>query len=138
MIKKSLIKSFFNNADISLEKYGIIENEKITNKEYQSYINAFGPKLIQIGLLPTLILYSKPIENNIVKKHASSKKEADPNNVLKAILFTINKSELTLEKFIDNYKVASDFDKEQHVHNIVHACIALKLILRTYNLQNYE
>ncbi len=115
---------------VLVEKYG---RERIP-AGYQGAISGFGTSLIQMGLLPTLAVYTDQDSAASIERP-----------LLLKTLFTILKSEesrfsakSSLPAQHDNLlrDVSSgNYQKELKTH-LMHAALALKLAIRTYKLVN--
>ncbi|MDF2922152.1 MAG: hypothetical protein K0R57_1066 [Paenibacillaceae bacterium] len=109
------------------------------NKVYVGYVSALGPSIIQLGLLPTLHIYSS--------KNNSS--EGDLDAIIKLILLLLKKDE--------EVSILLNFDQTSNVKNLLDsvatlvqtqrsgdyiyvtqriktAAAAIKLVLRTYKV----
>lgn len=97
-------------------------SKKITDNVYDGYIAGFGPAVITAGLLPTLSTYAGHDKRkevlNAIAKVADIENKTNGEDLLNICLIAANKPKL------NNWKI-----------KIINASVALKLMIRTYNLQ---
>lgn len=122
---------------VLIDKYGVDE----IPSGYQSAISGFGTSILQMGLLPTLAVYS-----------ASDKERAsiDRPCLLQALLYILVHTD---GKFPDPDRIpidqngkpdtkhllstvtAADFPREELKAHLMQAALAFKLAIRTYHLK---
>lgn len=121
------INKFINRADKVLkDKHTKIvdTNLVILDNAFDGHIAGFGPTVIMSGLIPTISTY------------LSSRKKTIEAIVKVAQLENMNNAQSVLSYCIENHnnKQVLNHIKEQ----LINASIALKLIIRTYNLNLEE
>lgn len=94
--------------------------------EYNGYISAFGAGIIQSGLKPTVAIY----EN----KNAETKSDKDRLTRIILKIIAPDVDEKSLLRYIINSKESEAYLKEK----IKDASIAIKLTMRTFELQKDE
>lgn len=106
-----------NNSDLVDSK-----NKKIKDNVYDGYLAGFGPAVITAGLLPTLSTYAADNKRkkvlDIIAKVANINGKDSGQSLLDFCLEPGNKSSLNIWRI-----------------KIINASVALKLMIRTYNLQ---
>lgn len=111
-------------ADVALQDTGLVKatNKKITDNVYDGYIAGFGPAVITAGLLPTLSTYAghdkRKIVLDAIAKVANIDNKTSGENLLKHCLAANNAPNLNRWR-----------------NEIIDASVALKLMIRTYNLK---
>jgi len=90
---------------------------------YNGYISSFGASIIQSGLLPTLALF----EN----ENASTKENKE--HITKLILKVLDKT--SKQKSLLHYVLEDRINQEYLKEKIVNISVAIKLSLRTFQLQ---
>ena len=125
MTNRDKINNLLKSADDAL-KLEIVVNG-IVKDGYDSAIAAFGPTVVLSGLMPAMAFYCAT--------NKTDKRKADKSLVIKAIaltLFTKYKKKDHTELFkhcLDNPK------NERLMADIVDASIALKIMVRTYKIE---
>ena len=118
-IEKMIIHAMENLDD----NHKIVKNNEIDSK-YFGYISAFGPSVIQSGLLQTIAFYCSKSED---KKHIIDLME---ETLKKAKLIETTKDLLTYVRETLNSK---EFANRSVLKNkILDSCIACKLAMKTY------
>jgi len=118
------ISKLLANADNALQETRLVnaEAKKIEDNVYDGYIAGFGPAVITAGLLPTLSTYAghdKRIKVlHAIAKVANIDNKDNAEELLKHCLIAAHAPKL------NNWKI-----------KIIDASIALKLMIRTYNLK---
>jgi CRISPR-associated protein Cmr5 len=115
-MNKKKIADYMLRADAAIQAAGIAKDGKVPS-EFGGYISSFGAAIVQSGLLPTIAFFSR----------TSSSSKEDKGQVVKAIGHILDETELF-------NKVKAAPNDATLFQNIVHAAIALKLVLRTYPL----
>ncbi|MFW5803710.1 MAG: type III-B CRISPR module-associated protein Cmr5 [bacterium] len=126
MKNKQRVEALYEKADEVIRNSGIVDiNTKRIHKIYESYICNFGSSVITIGLLPAVYsFYNKastdePCQRKIVDMIAGVLDFNDSENLL-------NKLEENTEKHeLHTWKI-----------KVIDASAALKMIIRTYTLQD--
>lgn len=121
---------------LKIEGNGIATGDNVP-KTFSGYISSFGASLVQSGLLPTLAFHCKKDGNSTEAKDALV-------TVLATMLQHKNPiAGLTLKNNLVNdiafFRSVINMDKNKQselLNELNHAAIALKLVLRTYNLTN--
>ena len=117
------IEKLIPKAIESAEK-NLAENGKIA-REYNGYISSFGASVLQSGPKAAIAFY----ERN------SEKSAQDKNPLMQAILYLLPSNGKNYDKLFD-YALAND-NKDTR-DNILNAVAALKLAIRTFNLEQGE
>lgn len=128
----------------AIQAVGIVGESGKISKVYEGYINALGPAIIQSGLLPALIFYSKGAD-------AQSKTEGNPSLWLKA-LFHMQKTQKgePVDAKEGNQIIASliggrsgtikELSKDKKLNElkdqVLQYAVALKLALRTFEIDD--
>ncbi len=115
-MNKKKIADYMLHADAAIQASGIANEGKIPS-EFGGYISSFGASLVQSGLLPTIAFFNR---------ESTSSKE-NKGLVVKAIAHMLKHNNLFEQ-------VKQNPTDNLLFQNIVHAAIALKLVLRTYPL----
>lgn len=118
-MNKKKIADYMLRADAAIKAAKIVNSEGKIASEFGGYISSFGAAIVQSGLLPTIAFFSR----------TSTSSKEDKGQVVKAIEHMLGLGEAELFK-----KVKDAPDDSALFQNIVHAAIALKLVLRTYPL----
>jgi len=126
-----IIESLYANADQALNNTKIIDGSKVTHGEYEGYIAGFGANVINMGIKPAMAAYcAKPPEND--EKNPSKKK------VIQAIAETLQlpgagNADNLLQKTIEE---SNKYQLNDLKEKIVNASVALKIMIRTYEIQD--
>ncbi|KPA17968.1 CRISPR-associated Cmr5 family protein [Candidatus Magnetomorum sp. HK-1] len=108
----------------------ILEQGKVPS-QYNSYLAAFGPSLVQTGLLQTVDFYSK-------KK---SQEEKERVKIIQLMEKTLEKTgriqdkppETSLSKYLKDSLGGGNFQRHITLKNyLMESCVACKLALRTF------
>jgi CRISPR-associated protein Cmr5 len=108
------------------------EGNKI-KKGYQGAISGFGASVMQMGLLPTLAVYSDQGSSADIKR----------DKLLAALHLIVKSEESKFSKkstliratdFLKEVLALTDTEKEELQVNILQASIALKIAIRTFKL----
>ncbi len=124
---------FFREADGSM-------NVKPINKVYKGYIASLGASLVQSGLLPTLAIFSAEDsgdegDRRILLRILTNMMEAKwPTHYGKLEKESTDKTERRLLVYAANHQDDLVLQRQIRRH-LSDASVALKLALRTYNLQ---
>lgn len=129
MTHPSNIDALLKIADEALSKFEIVKNGTVVDG-YDSAIAAFGPTVVLSGLLPALAFYCAE------KKHDNSK--TDKRLVIKAIAHALQ-SKYDTSDHIQLFKHcltnrSNNRAIERLTIDIVDASIALKIMVRTYKI----
>ena len=116
-MNKKKIADYMLRADAAIQAVEIVNKDGNIASEFGGYISSFGAAIVQSGLLPTIAFFSR----------TSTSSKEDKGQVVKAIAHILGESDLFK-------KVKDTPDDSTLFQNIVHAAIALKLVLRTYPL----
>lgn len=115
------ISKLLDIANTALVNQKLVSGNTIADEVYDGYISGFGPAIITAGLLPTLATYlADNKKKNIINAIAEIVKienKVNGDELLVACLIPSNKPKLNLWKI-----------------KIIDASVALKLMIRTYNL----
>jgi len=114
---KKRVETYIPNALKALQDANIVISGKYDN-EYAGYISAFGPSVIQAGLIPTVAFYGR------------KSGDADRKKVGDAILKVVAPNENHQEFLF--YVLAHDNDRDETKRKILDAIVALKLAIRTF------
>ncbi len=125
---KTRVENYLPPAIKAVEKI-ILEGKtgKPVPRPFKGYISAFGAAVIQSGILPAVAFYS-----------AKGGAEEDRTNVIRAIEYILNRQENF--QYNDNetllkYLVEHPAERENLTAKIMDAATALKLALRTFEIE---
>lgn len=135
---KKRIEKYFPSALAAIKK-GLQENDstKIIDREYQGYISSFGASILQMGLLPTIAVYSDKGSDAAKDKKLLLDTLAYTLTGTNGILSSELKTKLT-DKETDLFKVTVDLQKDLQTElreHLLDAAVALKLCIRTFQLK---
>lgn len=130
MAYKIEIEQLLPKADKALKDKGIVDgNGRVVKKEYEGYIAGFGANVINLGIKAALAFYMKDFHDTTLVKRS---------NVIAAI-FHILYPELEIKKCVNKIiKAENENELHQYTKEIVNASIALKLMIRTYEIPNRQ
>ena len=125
-----IIEALYADADKALNQTEIVYDNKVKHGEYEGYIAGFGANVINMGIKPAIAAYCAKPPDNVALKPSKKK-------VIDAIAQTLNLSNSSdadslLKKVIDerdNY-ILRDLKEK-----IVNASVALKIMIRTYEIK---
>ena len=134
MVNRKKIDALLKSANEALLKKEIVK-DGIVEDGYDSAIAAFGPSVVQSGLMPAMAFYCA--------KKSEEKRKTDKAIVIDAIALTLSSkygkyNHKELFKFcLENYNNRSIGEKL--MTDIVNASVALKIMVRTYKIpENHE
>lgn len=116
-MNKKKIADYMLRADTAIQAANIVNKDGRIPSEFGGYISSFGAAIVQSGLLPTIAFFNRD----------STSSTEDKGKVVKAIAHILNEGNL-----FTTVKAAPE--DAVLFKNIVHAAVALKLVLRTYPL----
>lgn len=126
MTNRDKINDLLKNADDAL-KLDIVDNG-IVKDGYDSAIAAFGPTVVLSGLMPAMAFYCAT--------NKTDKRKADKSLVIKAIALTLfQKYKKTDHKELFEHCL-NHLNDEKLMADIVDASIALKIMVRTYKIED--
>ena len=121
------INSMLKAANDALLKCEIVKVDTVVDG-YDSAIAAFGPAVVQSGLMPALAFYCAAGKED--------KRKTDKSKIIKAISMVLfEKYGKHDEKELFNYCLehnSNKMEKEKLTEDIVNASIALKIMVRTF------
>ena len=130
------LMKFAQSALIANEKIWIERNVSILDA-YNGQIAALGVSIAMSGLRPALAIYYQD------KPNAKTKRKANRRTVLDLIAYMITQDKDNEYQFTDaealfRYAVDNDADLNWLKNEIIDCSIALKQVVRTYNLVSNE
>lgn len=118
------IEKLLAAADISLTNSPIVNNNRVTDSVYDGYLAAFGPAVITSGLLQTLSVYEadekRKVVLNVIAKVACIQNTTTGNSLYRTCL-----QEYMNKDLLNTWR-----------EKIINASVALKLVIRTFDLQS--
>lgn len=146
MLNSRLVEKYIGKADDIIKAYknkntDIFKDGKI-KKVYKSYIAAFGPTVVQMGLLPALAFYLSESgrsegKRSLVIDLIASVIEGKLNEIAKSEKNDKrNKTEIGRKLYDDVLKLYYKDKKHTEIYQLKNhidsAVVALKLVMRTY------
>ena len=132
MNKVIIDKMILSAMDILEENtLGILEKDKKIQSKYYGYIAAFGPSLMQTGLIQCIAFYSK----------TQTKEDKDRKKIIQLMEETLERTgrikkaehEKNLFQHLKNQlKDAPFYTRKRFTSYIMEACTACKLAIRTF------
>ena len=125
---KKRIETYLPDALTVLTDVGIVKNNGTADSKFKGYFSSFGAAIVLSGIKPTLAFYTN--ENSDETKKRAKILTA----IYKLVVPANNQNSNPKPKDLLEYYINYENRDLQLKYKILDAAVALKLALRTYNL----
>lgn len=125
---RSNVESWLQAADTTLNNCGIVAEGKVVKSEYERYLSSFGATVINIGIKATIAFYMKDSDHKLIL-----------NAIAKILATNQSLTGVCVNQGVDDLKclvmgITDEMRLHEYTQWIVEASVALKLMIRTYEL----